>query len=188
MNTTTMILHGSLIGLLTLATQAAEPAAAPTLKKAYADGYDFEAADAFVDFGMNNGMYLVGHTLVWHSQTPLWVFQPAGQSAEASGAGSDDASRPRGRFGRGRATYEGPLASREELLERMRDHIRAVVDRAYEGVFRAFLKHRAAVEMVTFWGPNDANSGRRNGRPLLFDFDAKPKPAFDAAIRVAGDK
>src|SRR5512143_617529 len=30
-----------------------------------ADGYDFAPADAFVEFGMKNKMYIVGHTLVW---------------------------------------------------------------------------------------------------------------------------
>ena len=40
-----------------------------------ADGYNFGPADAFVNFGVSNQMYLVGHTLVWHAQTPFWVFQ-----------------------------------------------------------------------------------------------------------------
>jgi GH35 family endo-1,4-beta-xylanase len=39
-----------------------------------ANGYDFNAADAFVKFGRDHNLYLVGHTLVWHSQTPNWVF------------------------------------------------------------------------------------------------------------------
>ena len=39
-----------------------------------ADGYDFGPADAFVNFGLINKMQVVGHTLVWHSQTPNWVF------------------------------------------------------------------------------------------------------------------
>ncbi|MES2463298.1 MAG: endo-1,4-beta-xylanase, partial [Armatimonadota bacterium] len=30
-----------------------------------ADGYNFAPADAFVDFGIKNNQYLVGHTLVW---------------------------------------------------------------------------------------------------------------------------
>jgi GH35 family endo-1,4-beta-xylanase len=51
-----------------------------------ADGYDFAAADAFVEFGLSNNMYLVGHTLVRHAQTPHWVFAgtnppPPGYSA-----------------------------------------------------------------------------------------------------------
>ena len=56
---------------------------------------------------------------------------------------------------------------------------------AYTGIFRAFLKHRDAVKIVTFWGPNDANSWRSRGRPLLFDTDSKPKPAFDVVIQLA---
>jgi endo-1,4-beta-xylanase len=56
---------------------------------------------------------------------------------------------------------------------------------AYAGIFRAFVKRRDSVKMVTFWGVNDAVSWRARGRPLLFDGDNKPKPAFDAVIRVA---
>ena len=39
--------------------------------------------------------------------------------------------------------------------------------------------------MVTFWGPNDANSWRANGKPLLFDGNSQPKPAFNAVIAEA---
>lgn len=66
--------------------------------------YRFEAADAYVEFARKNDMAVIGHTLVWHSQTPAWVFQ-----------GKD-----------------GKPATREELLERMRDHILTVVGR-YKG-------------------------------------------------------
>jgi endo-1,4-beta-xylanase len=302
-----------------------------------AEGYNFEPADAFMKFGERQGMVLVGHTLVWHSQTPNWVFagtNPPPAEAAAPGGGSGP--------GFGRWSYTGPRASREELLERMRDHINTVVGRykgkikawdvvneaiadrgtnvlrnslwlqiigpdhiakafqyaheadpdavlryndyglenpekrqklltliksllaqgvpvmaigtqahlnvstasfesmdqaltemaslglpihvteldinsaeggqrntqadiadnaaatqgglvsdadrrlseAYEGVFRAFLKHRATVKMVTFWGANDANSWRRRGTPLLFDVNGQPKPAFDAVMRL----
>ena len=56
---------------------------------------------------------------------------------------------------------------------------------AYAGLFRAFLKHDKAVAMVTFWGPNDANSWRASGKPLLFDGNCQPKPAFHAVIAEA---
>lgn len=39
--------------------------------------YDFAPADAFVAFGEQHGMFIVGHTLVWHKQTPDWFFQDA---------------------------------------------------------------------------------------------------------------
>jgi len=56
---------------------------------------------------------------------------------------------------------------------------------AYAGIFRAFLKHGDAVKLVTFWGANDANSWRANGKPLLFDGNSQRKPAFDAVIAEA---
>jgi endo-1,4-beta-xylanase len=36
--------------------------------------FDFAAADRFVALGQRHGMFIVGHTLVWHQQTPAWVF------------------------------------------------------------------------------------------------------------------
>ena len=56
---------------------------------------------------------------------------------------------------------------------------------AYAGLFRAFLKHAKSVKVVTFWGVNDSVSWRSRGRPLLFDGDDQPKPAFNAVIRIA---
>jgi endo-1,4-beta-xylanase len=326
-----------------------------------ADGYDFGPADAFVNFGFSNKMQIAGHTLVWHAQTPNWVFAgtnppPAvtnppspSPAVTAKEAGTNASGSWRfgggfgGGFGRG---YTGPRASREELLQRMRDHIHTVVGRykgrikvwdvvneaiadgeatnvlrnslwleitgpdfiakafeyaheadpdailryndyglensakrrklitlikslqqqkvpvmaigsqahlnvstsfevmdqaltemealglpihiteldvnsaqggqrgfgadisnnaattqgglvddadrklteVYEGLFRAFMKHRNSVKIVTFWGANDANSWRARGRPLLFDANAEPKPAFDAVIRVATEQ
>lgn len=67
-------------------------------------GYDFANADRFVEFGESNRMFIVGHCLVWHSQTPRWVFQDS----------------------------EGKRLDRARLLERMRDHILTVVGR-YRG-------------------------------------------------------
>lgn len=66
--------------------------------------FNFEPADKFVEFGEKNNMFMVGHTLVWHSQTPGWVFEDK----------------------------EGNPLDRESMLERMRDHIHTVVGR-YKG-------------------------------------------------------
>jgi endo-1,4-beta-xylanase len=68
------------------------------------DGYDFEAADRYVAFGQKHKMFIIGHCLVWHSQTPRWVFQ----------------------------NDKGEPLTRDALLERMHDHIRTVVGR-YKG-------------------------------------------------------
>ena len=297
------------------------------------DGYNWEPADAYVQFGIDNDMYISGHTLVWHSQVPRWIFQedPNATPEPAANGGR-----------RGFGAPAGPQASREQLLERMRDHIHAVVGRykgkvkvwdvvnealadggddvlrnsqwrsiigddfiakafeyaheadpdailryndyslenpakreklkklvkslqdagvpihaigtqthinagttfetmdetfrdlatiglpihiteldvnaaqggqrntsaniegsatltqgglvsevdqrladAYANLFRAILKHKDNIEMVTFWGVNDDVSWRRNGSPLLFDGNDQPKqPAFDTVIKL----
>jgi endo-1,4-beta-xylanase len=68
------------------------------------DVFDFAAGDRYVDFGEKHHMVVIGHTLVWHEQTPNWVFE-------------DDKGNP---------------VTREVLLQRMRDHIHTVVGR-YQG-------------------------------------------------------
>ncbi len=320
-----------------------------------ADGYEFSAADAFVNFGLSNKMTVVGHTLVWHSQTPNWVFAgtnpPPVVATNTTPTGTNTNAPGPGRFGRGGfgggfggfGSYNGPRASRDELLVRMSNHIHTVVGRyrgtvkcwdvvnealadgngtnvlrnslwlqiigpdfiakafqfaheadpdailryndyglesaskrkklvtlikslqaqkvpvhaigsqahvnvsttfetmdqalmeiatlglpihiteldvnsaaggqrnfgadvannasttqgglvsdadkkladAYAGIFRAFVKHRDSVKMVTFWGVNDAVSWRAQGKPLLFDGNNQPKPAFAAVIAEA---
>lgn len=64
----------------------------------------FDEADKFVEFGEANGMFIVGHTLVWHSQAPAWLF----------------------------VDENGADVSREVMIERMRNHIHTVVGR-YKG-------------------------------------------------------
>ena len=99
-----------------------------------ADGFNFAPADAYVNFGLSNQMYIVGHTLVWHSQTPNWVFAGTNPPPEvANPPGTNTTGRRRfGGFG-----YNGPRASREELLQRMHDHIAAVVGR-YKGKIKVW--------------------------------------------------
>ena len=331
------------------------------------DGYDFGPADAYVNFGLSNHMYIVGHTLVWHGETPNWVFAgtnppPAVMSTpgmmnappRAAATNMIGTNTPgRGRYGRGFRGgfgrgffYNGPRCSREELLQRMHDHIFTVVGRykgkvkvwdvvneavadqgtnllrnslwlqiigpdfiakafeyaheadphailryndfglenptkrhkfitlikslqaqhvpvmaigtqthvsvsspgfeqedqalteletlglpihiteldvngarggqgdngadianngettqgglvenagqrlasEYATLFKVFVKHHKHVKVVTFWGVNDAVSWRANGKPLLFDGNDQPKPAFDAVIRAATGK
>lgn len=36
--------------------------------------YDFTRADAFVAFAQAHNLFTIGHTLVWHNQTPDWFF------------------------------------------------------------------------------------------------------------------
>lgn len=71
--------------------------------------YDFRLGDKYVDFATSHGLYPIGHVLVWHMQTPLWVFY------------------------HGNST---PL-SKDELLARLKDHIFTVVGR-YKGRIKAW--------------------------------------------------
>ncbi len=305
------------------------------------DGYDWAPADAFVKFGMDNNMYIVGHTLLWHSQVPNWFFEGTGPAPAPAPAEANAPARGGRRGGRGFG-ITGPLATREQLLERMRDHIHTVVGRykgkikvwdvvnealadggtdtlrntywtqiigpdfiakaftyaheadpdailryndyglenpakrkklatlitelkqqnipvgaigtqshinvsttfetldreftelealglpihiteldinasrggqrntsgdvagaaaraqggvvseadqrqskAYGDLFRAIMKHKKSIKVVTFWGANDGVSWIRGGSPLLFDANDMPKPAFDAVIKAA---
>lgn len=66
--------------------------------------YNFDPVDKYVELGQKNKMFIVGHTLVWHNQTPKWVFQNA----------------------------DGSTIDRDALLKRMKDHIFTVVGR-YKG-------------------------------------------------------
>lgn len=65
--------------------------------------FDFEGADALVDFAESHNLEVVGHCLVWHQQCPDWFFRDG----------------------------EAP-AGRDLLLERMCQHIETVVGR-YRG-------------------------------------------------------
>jgi len=68
------------------------------------DQYNFGPGDNYVEFGLTHRMFIIGHNLVWHSQTPAWVFK-------------DDRGEP---------------PTRDALLSRMHDHIAIVVGR-YKG-------------------------------------------------------
>jgi len=44
--------------------------------------FDFTAADAIVNFGVDNGINVHGHALIWHNATPSWVENFSGSDAE----------------------------------------------------------------------------------------------------------
>jgi endo-1,4-beta-xylanase len=66
--------------------------------------FDWAVADDFVALSERNNAFMVGHTLLWHSQTPDWVFEDS----------------------------NGEPASREVVLARLKHHIDTVVGR-YKG-------------------------------------------------------
>ncbi len=41
------------------------------------NNYSFDKADSIIEFANDNNMFMRGHTLIWHNQTPEWVFKNA---------------------------------------------------------------------------------------------------------------
>lgn len=96
----------------------------------YPGTFDFYAADNLVDYAEKHGLAVHGHTLIWHSQTPDWVFLDA----------------------------NGQELSREALIERMREHIHTVVGR-YKGRIASWDVVNEAVEQdprTQGWGLRDS--------------------------------
>ena len=62
--------------------------------------WDFALADELVSYAKERNLNMRGHTMVWHAQTPDWVFE-----------------------------QNGKPASRELLLARMEEHIKTVAER-----------------------------------------------------------
>jgi GH35 family endo-1,4-beta-xylanase len=53
---------------------------------------------------------------------------------------------------------------------------------AYARLFTIFIKHKASVERVTFWGLSDRRTWRFGQNPLIFDSSNQRKPAYLAIV------
>jgi GH35 family endo-1,4-beta-xylanase len=58
----------------------------------------------------------------------------------------------------------------------------------YARLFSIFLKHRAVIERVTFWGLHDRRTWRFGQHPLILDAGLRPKPAYAAILETAPSK
>src|ERR1017187_8887464 len=72
------------------------------------------------------------------------------------------------------------------------DAVQQPLPRRYAELFDIFVKYRASIGRITFWGVTDGGSWLNNfpirGRtnyPLLFDREGKPKAAFFSVIGTA---
>jgi len=73
------------------------------------NNYYWKDADSIVSFATKNNLKVRGHALVWHEQTPVWLFKNA----------------------------DGSQVSKEVLLQRMKDHIFTVFN-LYKGKIYAW--------------------------------------------------
>lgn len=86
------------------------------------DAWNWDVADKYVDFGARNGLHVVGHTLVWHSQIPRTAFQDA----------------------------QGQPLNRTALLGRMEQHIATLAGR-YKGRIDAWDVVNEAIDEDRGW-------------------------------------
>lgn len=71
--------------------------------------WNFGPADRYVEFGQKHNMHILGHTLVWHNQTPAFFFN----------------------------NEDGTAKTKEQMIETMREYIEKVVTR-YNGKIDAW--------------------------------------------------
>jgi len=74
------------------------------------NNYDWRDSDSIVNFAQQHGLKVRGHNLLWHQQTPRWLF---------------------------RDTLSHTDVTKEVLLQRLKDHINNVVNR-YKGKIYAW--------------------------------------------------
>ncbi|MDR0301613.1 MAG: endo-1,4-beta-xylanase [Treponema sp.] len=70
------------------------------------DVFNWEEADFIADYARQNGLIMRGHTILWHNQTPSWVFVDGGEAV-----------------------------SKTKLFKRLEDHIAAVTQRYEDTVY-----------------------------------------------------
>ena len=81
--------------------------------------YNWAGGDSIAAFAKRNNMKLRGHCLVWHNQTPRWFFTDS-------------------------STVPAVQVTKEQLLQRLKEHITAVVSR-YKGTVDESVKNHRGV-------------------------------------------
>lgn len=100
--------------------------------------YNFKPADDFVAFGKKHNLFIVGHTLVWHNQTPAWFFHDENGNPNTS----------------------------EVQIERMRSHIETVAGR-YAGKVDAWDVVNEVVDNDGAYRPTTWVNGVGSGDELV---------------------
>jgi endo-1,4-beta-xylanase len=112
--------------------------------------FNFGPADDYVAFGEKNKMFIVGHTLVWHNQTPAWFF-------------IDENGKPN---------------TKEAQIERLRKHIQTVAGR-YAGRVHAWDVLNEVIDNDGSYRPTTWVNGIGSGDELVklaFKFAAEYAP------------
>lgn len=117
------------------------------------DVWNFEAADRFVQFGKDNNMFIIGHTLIWHNQTPDWYF----------------------------TNNQGEPKSKDEMIEFMRNYIEIVAGR-YSGKIDAWDVVNEVIDNDGTYRPTTWVNSFGNGDEMVkmaFKFTEQYAPGTD---------
>jgi len=112
--------------------------------------YNYAPADEYVAFGEKNKMFIIAHTLVWHNQCPPWFF-------------TNSAGKPN---------------TKEEQIERLRNHIQTVAGR-YAGRVHAWDVVNEVIDNDGSYRPTTWVKAMGNGDTLVkyaFMFAAQYAP------------
>ena len=115
--------------------------------------FNFGPADEFVAFGEKNKMFIIGHTLVWHNQTPAWFF----------------------------TNTQGKPNTKAEQIERLRNHIKTVAGR-YAGRVHAWDVVNEVIDNDGNYRPTTWVNAIGNGDTLVkyaFKFASEYAPNTD---------
>lgn len=136
--------------------------------------WDFEVADKFVEFGEKYNMEIIGHCLVWHSQTAPWYFHDK----------------------------DGNLVSPEVLKARMKEHITTVMTRykgkihgydvvneaiLEDGSYRNSLFYQILGEEFIPWAFECAQEADPDAELYLNDYSMNNIEKVNTYVRIAND-
>jgi|GEM_PF-817069 len=125
--------------------------------------FNFDQADAIVDWAIDNDIVLVGHAFVWHSQSPLWMFSSA----------------------------PGVPLTRDEARDNMEFYIRTLSEHfASRGVLGAFYSWDVVNEVITSgggswdgplddWNAGDWRTQMRTDSGWWQAYSNNPSPSLD---------
>jgi endo-1,4-beta-xylanase len=96
--------------------------------------FTYSTADAIVNFAVTNKMKIRGHTLVWHSQNPSWLF----------------------------SNGSGGTASKDVLLARMKNHISNVMGHFKGKVYAWDVVNEAIMEDGSYRDGNESDDSKKS--------------------------
>ncbi len=122
------------------------------------DRYYFESSDSLVAFAEANGMKVIGHCLIWHSQCAPWFFL------------NDDGSQ----------------VSADELKKRMKEHISTIVGRYKGRVFGWDVVNETVIEDGSYRKSKFYEILGEDYIPLAFEYAHEADPDAELYINDYG--